>query len=444
MKFYSNLVKKVLSQREPDPSKWEQWTQPNQLAPVSESACIQTFVSMCEEIKHNHEKVLVAGDYDCDGILATTIMVKGLRSFGIECGFYLPDRIVEGYGLSKATVQSAHSKGYSMIITVDNGVTAFEALQQAHEYGIKTIVTDHHKIDREVLCDCLVHPSKMEETFFSLCGAGVAYECIRALGLDTDYLLELAAVAGIGDVMIVKGQTRAHIQQGLALLEKNRETHICSLLDSGIINEENIAFQVVPKLNAVGRLSNLANVNNVVRYFLSEDYREISSYKNQIVNINNQRKQLSQEMVNFAQSKIKEHDPLIVIADASFHEGIIGLVAGSVCNQYQKPAIIMCKNRDGYKASMRSVNGFDCMEFLKEYPHFVQLGGHAQAAGFFLNLQDYESFIEYLKERIRTYQWEPEVYSSISVKAEELTVEEIKSLDLLRPFGPGFEKPLFE
>ena len=441
---YSNLVKKVLETREPDSSKWDQWTQTLDLYPISNCDSILTFKQMIEQFQKENTKVIVAGDYDCDGILATTIMVSGLRQIGLEANFYVPDRIKEGYGLSINTVRMAHKKGYGAIITVDNGVSAHEALLQAKEYGMHVIVTDHHTIETEIPCDCLVHPTLMEEHFSTLCGAAVAYECIRSLGIDDSYLLQLAGVASIGDVMVVKGQTRALIQQAIISLNQRHEPHIFSLLDSQTCNDENIAFQVVPKINAVGRLSNLGNANNVVRYFLSEDYSIIQSYKDQIIRLNEQRKRFSQEMVQIAKLKLHVQDEVYVVADASFHEGIIGLVAGNICSQTKKPTIILAKTPNGYKASMRSPSGFDCMEFLKPFEHFSQLGGHTQAAGFFINLVDYSLFTQFIKKRASEYKWKAQKEETIVVKEEELSIEEIQSLDILRPFGPGFEKPFFE
>ena len=438
------LKDKVLAVLEPDASKREQWTQTLDLFPVSVSPCIRTFVSKIQQYKTENKKVMVAGDYDTDGILATTIMVKGLRKYGLECGFYIPDRIREGYGLHEQTVKLVSQKGYHSIITVDNGVKAFPALELAHRLGIETIVTDHHTLEQEVPCDLLVHPTLMEDSFHTLCGAGVAYECMRALGMDTTDMLELAAIASIGDMMIVTGQTRALIQQGLKSLNHTHNHHIFELASDRELNEVSVAFQVVPKLNAIGRLSNLANVNNVVRYFLTEDLRDIVAFRNQITEVNNLRKRLSDEMLKHARTKCYANEDVLLIMDPSYHEGIIGLVAGSLCSQTGKPVIIMTKTPEGYKASMRAPDGFDCMDFLGQYPSYVAYGGHKQAAGFTVSLKEYEMFRGYVRKRAMSYQWEPVPFSSLPICMEELSIEAIESLDELRPFGPGFICPHFE
>lgn len=444
MENLNSLVKKVLTHLEPDENKWEYWLSKQELEPISNSECIKQFVSMMSWAKENDEKVIVAGDYDCDGIMATTIMVDGLRCFGIECGFYIPDRIREGYGLNENTVRLAHQKGYGIIVTVDNGVKASEALDLAMEYGMMTVVTDHHTIEGEVDSDVLVHPTLMEAPFESLCGAGVAYECMRALGVDTLYHLECAAIASIGDVMVVKGETRAIIQKGIESLNQTHEKHVFALVNDRVLNEQSIAFQLVPKLNAVGRLSNLANVNNVVRYFLSDDMKDINGMKAQIININDRRKQMSDYMCSHAETKVNPVEKVILVSDPGFHEGIIGLVAGSLSSKYNKPVIIIAENIEGYKASMRSPDGFDCMEFLHDFDRFTAFGGHSQAAGFSFDLRDFKAFKEYVRTRAASYKWKPIPKDTILIDPNELNTTSIEALDILRPFGAGFELPDFE
>lgn len=438
------LTQQVLQKIEPDPSKWSQWLEHKPIYPVSASESMRNFVALIHRCKADQIRVFVAGDYDCDGIMATTIMVDGLKRFGLDVGFYIPDRIKEGYGLSEETVTMVHKRGYRCIITVDNGVKAVQALEKAKELGLITIVTDHHTIDQEVNCDCLVHPDTMESCFSTLCGAGVAFECLRALRLDTAYTLELAAVASIGDVMQVTGETRSIIQQGLALLNQDREQHLMGLASDRMLNEISVAFQIVPQLNAVGRLSNLANVNNVVRYFLSNQPSLIRSMQLQISQLNQQRKNLSEQMVKTACDKCEQQEDVLMVCDDSFHEGIIGLVAGTLCTQFSKPAIVLTKNQEGYKASMRSPDGFDCMDFLSDYKGFQAFGGHAQAAGFSFDLHSYSQFRSYVRERIASFDWSPDPLETLLVDPSALTVDEIESLDCLRPFGPGFVCPLFE
>lgn len=438
----TELTEKVLKFLEPDSSKWGYWTTKQELFDVSKSDCIMQFTKRIQQAKQNNEKVMVAGDYDCDGISATTIMVSGLRKYGLECGFYIPDRIKEGYGLNENTVSLAYKKGYRLIVTVDNGVKADAALDLASKLGMDVIVTDHHIMDEKVNCFLVVHPSLMEPCFSSLCGAALAYECMRALHVSNDYFLELAGLASVSDMMIVTGQTRAIIQNALEKMNTTHEKHIFQLATDRVLNETSLGFQVVPKLNAIGRLSNLANVNNVVRYFLAMDDSSVYALGSQITQINDMRKQMSEQMLKRAMYKCNPNEDVIVIEDTSFHEGIIGLVAGSISSRFNKPCIVLAKNEQGYKASMRSPEGFNCMEYLQEYPHFTALGGHVNAAGFSLNLNDYPNFIEFIRNN--TYEWKISKKATLVISDEELSLATITSLDVLRPFGPGFEFPRFE
>lgn len=444
MEKITALAQTVLEKLEPNPKLWPEWLEKKPLYPVSQSEEMLQFVQRIECAKENKEKIFVAGDYDCDGILATTIMVSGLREYGIECGFYIPDRIKEGYGLNEDMVLAAHKKGYSILITVDNGVKALDALQLAHSLQMTTIVTDHHMMDEEIDCDILVHPTMLEDCFSTLCGAGIAYECIRSLGVDTTYHLELACVASVADVMVVKGQTRSLIQQGLMALNAEKERHIIKFVTDSVLNEVSLGFQVSPKLNAIGRLSNMANVNNVVRYFLSKDDNEINHLSSQIIEINDRRKHMSSQMCDFARSKVKATDSIILICEANFHEGIIGLVAGDIQSQTNKPVIIGARNQNGYKMSMRSPKGFHCMEFLKPFDGFQTIGGHAQAAGFSMDLNAFAEFEKFLHQRMKEYKWQLEKQDTILIDPEKITIQEIEGLDVLRPFGPGFECPIFE
>lgn len=442
MENLSLLSQKVLQYNEPDCSKWMQWLSHQDLYPVSQSECMLEFVSMMALAKQRQWKVLVAGDYDCDGIMATTIMVSGLKKYGLDCGFYIPDRLKEGYGLHAHTVEMAHEKGYKIILTVDNGIKAFEALQKAQELNMVTIVTDHHTIEEYVKADVLVHPDEMEEEFSSLCGAGIAFECMRALGMANAFHLMCACVASIGDMMPVIKQTRWIIQKGIQALNQSHEHHFFSLTKDETLNENSIAFQIVPKLNAIGRLSDLANVNNAVRYFLSK--QQNLSFVSQIEALNNKRKEMSQQMTLDALHRCDLKDDILFVYNEHYHEGIVGLVSGQMNAQYEKPVIVSTSSNGLTRCSMRAPAGFNCVEFLRDFDGFETMGGHKQAAGFsFLN-ENLHSFQMYIEEKIKSYVWQKEEKNSIEVQVNELSVSEVKSLDVLRPFGPGFELPIFK
>ncbi|MGM9912135.1 single-stranded-DNA-specific exonuclease RecJ [Floccifex sp.] len=442
MENLSILSKKVLQFIEPDCSKWNQWLEHNDLEPISNSECIQNFIQIITEAKESNTKILVAGDYDCDGIMATTIMVDGLRKFGIDCGFYIPNRLKEGYGLHAHTVDLAYKKGYKIIVTVDNGIKAFDALERAEQLGITTIVTDHHTLDEFVPCDLLVHPNEMEPSFSSLCGAGVAYECIRALKVDTPFHLMCACVASIGDMMPVKDETRWIIQKGIKCLNQSHEKHFFALSKDPVLNETSIAFQIVPKLNALGRLSDVANVNNAVRYFLSDG--DCTNFVCQMEQINDKRKNMSSNMTQQAIQKLDQDKDVLFVYDQNYHEGIIGLTCGQINSQFDKPCIVATSCDGICRCSMRAPLGFNCVEFLKDFPYFETMGGHKQAAGFTFVDEQIPEFEQYIEQKSQSYQWQKEEKKTLLVNSDELNLSQVKGLDVLRPFGPGFELPSFE
>ncbi len=439
----NSFAKKVLQAIPYDPIHLEEVLSPSVLAPISQAPMMQAFVKRLNQARDNREKVLVAGDYDCDGMMATAIFVQGLQAFGLSPGFYIPNRLKEGYGLSAQTVQMAADKGYSLIITCDNGVRASEALAKAKELGIEVIVTDHHLMPDHIEADIIVHPNTLEEPFYSLCGAGIALECIRALHQEVDRFYIWAAIASIADCMEVFGQTRAIIQKGLALFNEQGDPHLDPFVRAKPISERDAAFQIAPKINAVGRLADRASANTFVQYLTTQDPKQIAHYAQQVCDLNQVRQQLTEQVYGKAQLFIKPIQPILMANDPSFHEGIIGLAAGHLTTQCAKPAIVCTLSDQGYKCSMRAPKGFHCLEFLSDFSGYSALGGHAQAAGFSVPSENWKAFETFIQKQGHAYSWQPQFSLPLDIEVDDLTVENIHALDSLRPFGTGFELPLF-
>lgn len=395
--------------------------------------------------KQNNEKVMVCGDYDADGICATTILVDALQRAGIQTGFYIPDRFKEGYGLNKQTVEAAYQKGYRLLITVDNGVKAQEALIKAKQLGLDVIVSDHHTIEEEVPCDLLLHPALMDDVFSTLSGAGVALLISRALHGDIKEHIILACVAAIGDVMCVLKETRAIIKLGIQYLNEGLNQPIQFLLDKkGRWTSNQVAFQIVPKLNAVGRLADRANVNNIVRYLLSKDVVQLNKMAKQINQINDQRKLLSQQMVVKASQLVQSQYPFQILIDESFHEGLNGIVAGKLAEQLQQPVLVASLHQNEYKGSIRSIDGIDLRIFFQDFPYLKAYGGHEKAAGICIDCQYKQELQDYVNQKMKQEQITIEKeYEVIKINDCYLDVEEIESLQCLMPFGEGFQEPLF-
>ncbi len=447
-KFHlSSLCAKVLASKDIQDDEIVKLLKEPELEDPFEAEGMDVLIQRLYEAKLNKEKVLVCGDYDADGICATAIMVDALKTFGISCGFYIPNRFKEGYGLQESTVQSAKEKGYTLLITVDNGVKAFDSLKLAKKLGIDVIVTDHHSMDENFECYCLLHPQKMGDDFSTLSGAGIALEISRALIGEKKEHIVLACVAIIADVMPLRKEARAIVQLGIRYLKQGYCVPIQMLANEQYPkwDEILIAFQVVPKLNVTGRLADMVNVNNTVRYLLLTSAEEIQFVAMQITKLNEKRKEMSKEMIEKARSLIHDEYNFQLLFDDTFHEGIVGLVAGKLAEEYHKPIMVATKSKNGFKGSIRSQGLLDLTTFFDECKDELDTyGGHKAAAGIGFQFDKKQFIQDYVNNKMENIVLKDnEAYDVIHVGIDELSIREIESLSILAPFGEGFQEPLF-
>lgn len=438
------LTAKLLAASDLNDEKIREILNTDMVLSTSHADCVLQACRRIQSAKENHEKVFVGGDYDADGICSTAIMKKTLDQLGIVNGYYIPDRFKEGYGLNRKTVELVHEKGYTLIITVDNGVKAHEALQRAKELGMDVIVTDHHEIEEEVEADILVHPDFMEEEYRYLSGAGVAYEISRNLIGDHDQsLVTMCMVALIGDVMPLYRETRKIVKRGLQLLSHGVPRSLSLLLyHPSSVTETDVAFSVVPKLNSIGRMKDSSNVNTLVSYLLCEDEAQLISYSKALSKVNDERKKLSASMSQRAELLLSDR-PFEIISDVSFEEGICGLVAGRLSNAYHKPVIVMSDNGEVLKGSGRSVPGFDLFSFLSPFEKKVAFGGHRAAVGITVNKSDFEELVTYVNENIQNYELKEENRKAILIHPEDVTFDSVADLSLLSPYPKDMAEPDF-
>ncbi|MEG2685202.1 MAG: DHH family phosphoesterase [Erysipelotrichaceae bacterium] len=395
-------------------------------------------------VKDLKRRVLICGDYDCDGFCATAIMYNALKNFGVLTTFEIPDRIIDGYGLNTRIVDIANSKRCTTIVCVDNGVKAFEAINYAKSLGISVIVVDHHAIEKEVECDILLHPSILDEQLQNLCGAGLAYLVAQILGTETDLHLILAGIATIADVVSITNQNRTYVKEAIKLLDEGKALPIQMLMnDRKEIDEDKIAFQIVPKLNSTGRLSDKLIANNTPKYLINQNKENIEAYATKITNLNEYRKNLTTRTLTTAKKQCND-DSFQVIYDADFHEGLIGLIAGRLCNDYYKPVAVFTRNKNILKGSIRSVKGVDLRNFFEDYDHdILAYGGHELAAGIAIKATDLTPLKKYIKTKMATLTPPEAKLDCIKIESDELTFDSINSLKTLRPFGQDFKLPLF-
>ena len=440
------LAAKVLEKRNLTESQIEDVLFGDAFLHNNEAECIQQVRERLHLAKQRKEKILIAGDYDCDGICATAIMKDMLDRFGIESGFYIPNRFKEGYGLNENTVKLAHEKGYSLIVTVDNGISAEKAIDLCRSLGMEIIVTDHHTKSKDLNWNLLVHPQLMDERFEGMCGAGVALEISRSLLGEIKEHVILAAIATIGDMMELFKENRALVKTGLIYLNERSFAVIERLCERNVTkwDEKEIAFQIVPKLNAIGRLADIVNANNVVRYLLSTERSVIEDGARQIKEINLQRRKLSKSMSDMALGMMEDSNFICVVHD-DFHEGLIGLAANAITTSIHKPSVVFCRTDKLYKGSVRACGGVNLFEFFQDFGDLIEeFGGHAQAAGIQVQPEKMDAFRQKLSEKAKTIELIEENRDAILIHSSECSLENIEELERLRPFGHGFEAALFE
>ncbi len=405
----------------------------------------------------NKEQIVVFGDYDVDGICGTAILWETLNSMGAKVMPYIPHRIDEGYGLSQRGIENLKLKivNCKLIITVDNGIVANKAVDFANEMGIDVIITDHH-VPSKKLPDALaiVHTTK-------LCGTGVAYilsQEIRKI-LNTKYLihnthLELVALATVADLVPLKGANRTLLKFGLEALKKTKRVGLLELfkeagLEKKSIGVYEIGHMIAPRLNAMGRLE---YAMDSLRLICTNNQKRAEELAKLLGSTNKERQDLTLETVLHAKQAIKnkkqETRKLIFISHKTYEQGVIGLVAGKLVEQFYRPAIVVSIGEKISRASARSISGFNIIEFIREHSSFlVDAGGHPMAAGFTVETTKLVKLQEILEDRAELILNENLLTRSLRIDCElPLSFIDIKlyeSLQKLAPFGMGNPEPTF-
>ncbi|RVU71561.1 MULTISPECIES: single-stranded-DNA-specific exonuclease RecJ [Lactobacillus] len=404
----------------------------------------------------NGEKITIYGDYDADGITATTIMTETLSILGADVHYFIPDRFEDGYGPNLKRYQDIVADGTKLIITVDNGVTGVEEVKYAQEHGVDVILTDHHTFQEEVPKPvALVHCNYpgQKYPFDDYCGAGVAYTICRCLMQDTmPELLDLAMIGTIGDMVKVTGEGHIIVKRGLEVLNQTDRPGLRALIKNagltlGQIDETDVGFNIAPRLNAVGRL---ANANLAVELLLSDDDVAAQKIADQIEDLNEKRKELTTEVYEKCLQQIKENSwrraNTLVIYDPSFHEGVLGLVANKVVEATHKPTIVLTKNKAGeIKGSGRSISGFNLFNALNPLKDelFTKFGGHDFACGLSMT----EDKINLLRKTFEdNFQVDGELETKdfdMELPMQNLSAETMTEIKQVGPFGTGDPQPIF-
>ena len=399
------------------------------------------------------EVIVVYGDYDVDGISATTILTKCLRLMGKTAYAVIPERS-DGYGLSEAVIERALEEFCpDLLITVDCGISAVNEVEYLQDLGVDVIVTDHHEIP-DTLPDCTIISCKLDDDykFNGLCGAGVAYNLSRALiGDKADEFLDMVALATMADSMPLIGENRILVTEGLKRIRQGKcIAAIKSLLKNANVKEitaTSLSYSVAPRVNAAGRMG---NANVALSAFLSEDEYEVGVFTEQLNQFNAKRQNDCEELYKSAKNKLSNKSPLMkvnVLYDKKWNTGLVGIVAARIAEETGKPTILFTESDGVWHGSARSNNSINIFEALKYATKYSEnFGGHAQAAGVtvrYENLTDFENALdEYVSKTCDISDFTSVVYVDEIVK-EPITIGYVEELEKLEPCGVENPRPLF-
>ena len=428
-------------------------------------------VEILTEKIRDREKIRVIGDYDCDGINATYILLEGLEKLGAKVDSDIPDRIKDGYGLNQHLIDRAHEDGIDTIITCDNGIAAAKEIEYGKALGMTIIVTDHHEVPykeneagrRYILppADAVVDPRQegCEYPFKGLCGAAVAYKLVEALCeangqdvADLDYLLENVAIATVADVMDLTDENRILVKQGLEMLKRTSNLGLraliqCIGLEGKKIQAYHIGFILAPCLNASGKLDTAKRALALLR---AKTEREADMLAGDLKALNESRRDMTDRVVDEAMAKVERTDirgdKVLVIYLPDCHESLAGLVAGRVRENYYRPVFVLTDSEDGVKGSGRSIESYSMYEELTGCGDLLtKFGGHPMAAGLSLDKENVEKFKRRLNNQCTLSEEEltEKVVIDMELPFTAITEHFIEELEYMEPFGKGNTKPVF-
>lgn len=425
----------------------------------------QKAVDRIEYALHNKEKILICGDYDVDGVTSSAMMLFCLLPLGAQINFFLPNRVKDGYGLSTKTVKKAAESGYKVIITVDNGITAFEPALVAKELGIDLLITDHHK-PHEHLPEAfaVVNPNRSDcpYPFKSLAGVGVGFKVLSLLYQKLGRQMpakayELLLLGTIADVVPLLGENRFWVRHGLQHVNTTESYPLKILKQNGnmtkpVMSSTDIGFCIAPQINALGRLE---DARAGVRFLIGSDHEETERVGKILCELNQTRKDIERSIIADVEAQMaaglidRVRDTIIVAASNTWPPGVIGLVASRFVGNYGKPTILFHLTKDGIaKGSCRSIPEFNMFAALQECSDLLlQFGGHAQAAGLSLkteNIPTLKARLEaILLQQVALEELELKVTLDATVTLPELTQKFIDDMHYLEPFGNANTQPLF-
>ena len=425
-------------------------------------------VELLQDAIVNDQRIIVLGDYDVDGITATALVMEFLKACGSEkIDYFIPNRLKHGYGLTKASTDILLERNADLVITVDNGITAALEIRRLNDAGIKTIVTDHHLAEKDLLPPGIVinpnHP-ECKYSFKKISGCGVALKLVMALRKSLrkrDWWnssrpepnlrnsLDLAALGTVADVVPLLDENRIITFHGLKVMNETPRLAIQilkSLKKVGNITSRTLAFQFGPLMNAAGRLK---DADMAVKFLLSNDRQEAEKIAQILDTTNSERREKESEMIQTALKLADEqkNNPALILVSPEFHEGVNGIVATRLVENFYKPVLILSENEGKLKGSGRSIPELNLRNVLSDCSDLLErFGGHAAAAGCSLIKENFEAFqdrFNALCDELIPASLVPKLQLDGTLEYPELTEQFLEQLNRLQPFGEGNPEPLF-
>lgn len=418
-------------------------------------------VERIEKAIENKEKICIYGDYDVDGITSITIMYKFLVKLGADITYYMPDRLLEGYGINNNALDELKKAGVSLVITVDCGITAVDEVEHAKEIGLDICITDHHECAIKLPdAIAIVNPKRKDDTygFKLLAGVGVAFKTITAIAIKhnlpkEEYLkyLDIVAIGTISDIVPLVGENRIISRYGLKMMAKTQNIGLKALIklvSPKEIDSMMVSFGMAPRINACGRMG---NASTAVRLLLEDDVKKAEQIALELDKLNEERKSVEtiiyEDSIKMIEKSKLEKNSSIVLYNSSWHNGVIGIVASRLVGMYYKPVILLTKEHGIIRGSGRCPSGFSIYDALTECKdEVIQFGGHELAAGLSLEENKIQDFINAFEEasKKRSLAIKEQIIDvDVKIERKDINAQLIRDIRTMKPYGQSNPVPLF-
>ena len=407
---------------------------------------IDDAINLVNQVMKDKGKIFIYGDYDADGVMGTSILVKIFQIKNYPVEYYVPSRYIDNYGLTLNKAQECIDNNVNLVICVDNGVSAFESIKLLKDHGVKVLVLDHHEVQEDVPeADCILHPTFDEFGNIPSSAGFVAFNFSRAfLGYYDKYLSTLASISLVSDMMPLLGYNRDLLRLTIENYQEHEFLQFDLLKEDEPFDETTIGMKIAPKINSIGRVLTDTSINDLVRFFVSKDKTEILNYIDWINETNEKRKSLSKDIDD--ESLIIDENTKAIVYVANASEGIIGLIANNLLGKYHLPVVVLTEtNEKGiYKGSARAPIGFSLLAAFKYCEDLLMVsGGHLLAGGCTIKEENIDAFKKLFNEYAINNPVVAPIEEYVELPLSELNLDNYRLVQTFSPYGEGWPKPQF-